>query len=185
MNYFGIKNNKIFTFSQVAKLKKDTPILKSKNLKILKEKSGKGTYVDEKSLILKAAKDGFLRISDKIYVDNLEIIESNFDLKHSVKNFDSSLWIKGDVLSGSSILVDGNLQIDGTVENCTIKCNGNVIVKGNIYGQNKADIFVKGDIFAKSITGAKIVTNGKLIVDELIRHFKGNTLATGDGCSKS
>jgi len=168
---FGIVKDKIVTFNNTKKVSKGEIIFKGDNLASLKSRAGKGTVVDEKQLALISEKDGYVRvIGDKFFIDSLEIIDGNFDFKHGTKKFFSSLWIKGDVYSGSRLIVDGNLQIDGTVENCIIKCNGSIIILGNLYGQEKANIIVRGNAYVKSITGAKFISYGDILVGELIRH---------------
>ncbi len=171
MKLFGIKNNEIIDFSKATKVKKGDIIAKAASIELLEKKAGLGTVVDKASLTIKADKEGFVRIGEgKVYVDSLEVIDDNFDMKHGIKSYTSSLWIKGDVLSGSKLFVSGNLQIDGTVENCSIKCNGHLIINGNLYGQEKATIFTKGDIFVRTITSAKVVSYSNIMVNELIRH---------------
>ncbi len=169
--HFGINdNNEIIDFSNAYKYKKDETIIKD-TIENLKKISGNGTYIDKQTLSLKASEDGYLRVlNNKIFIDSLKIINSDYNLTYKEDFYSHSLWIKGDVLSGALLNVGGNLQIDGTVENVTIVCHGNIIINGNIFGQGKGKIIAKGDIVAKSCIGGKLISYGSIILNEIARH---------------
>ena len=168
---FGVRKNSVVSFKDVMPVEKGTLIVAGEK-STLPSIVGDGVSVNfEKSAIV-AENDGFVRISQgKVYVDKLTIIPANIDNKSDLKSFAGSLWIQGDVLSGAELFVDGNLQIDGVVENCNITCLGDVIVNGNFYGQHTAKIRAKGNIHIREVNSGEIVAKN-IFVSEFARFSK-------------
>ncbi len=168
---FGVRKNFIVPFENVMAVEKGTAIVKGES-STLKAIAGEGVAVDYEQSAVVADRDGFVRITQgRVYIDKLSIVPKNIDSKADIKNFSGSLWVQGDILSGAELFVEGNLQIDGVVENCNINCLGDVIVNGNFYGQDKGKIRVKGNIFIREVNSGEI--NAKnIFIGELSRFSK-------------
>ena len=162
---FGVRKNSVVSFKDVMAVEKGTLIVAGEK-STLPSIAGDGVSVDYEKSAIVAEKDGFVRISQgKVYVDKLTIIADNIDHKSDIKSFSGSLWIQGDVLSGAELFVDGNLQIDGVVENCNITCLGDVIINGNFYGQHSAKIRTKGNIYVREVNSGEIVAKNIFIAE--------------------
>ncbi len=112
---------------------------------------------------------------------------SKVDLRTGHIDFDGTVIVKGDVASGMSIKVTGDVQIFGIVENACIESGGNVDIKlgmigrsdnskeescqinckGNLTAGYLENVYVRveGDIFIKSrISNCNITGNNQIIV---------------------
>lgn len=49
-------------------------------------------------------------------------------------NFDGSVVIKGDVASGMSVRVSGDIEVGGMVEAATLEAGGSIVIKGGVVG---------------------------------------------------
>ena len=168
---FGVRKNSIVPFENVMPVEKGTVIVAGET-NTIKTIAGEGVVVDYDQSAVIADRDGFVRITQgKVYVDKLSIIPKDIESNADIKNFSGSLWIQGDILSGAELFVEGNLQIDGVVENCTIHCLGDAIVNGNFYGQYNGKIKVKGNVFVREATSGEI-TAKNIFIGEFSRFSK-------------
>ena len=184
MSDFGIIGDTVIPFNKADIIEKDA-LLFAGNVNELVKRQGSGTYIDLEKFQLKSGITGYKRvINNKIYIDILKIINGNFDQRFQEKYFDYSLLIKGDILTGADFFVNGNLQVEGTVENCNIRCMGNIIIKGNFYGLNRAKIRAKGDVYIKEINSASVIARN-ILIGESVRFSniiaKGSVIVKGKG----
>gem|GEM_PF-6098853 len=170
ISIFGVTSNQnIVPFESSSFIKKGDIVLKGTN--VSKSMLGSGVSFDKEGNSIIALNDGYLRLfNKKLFVDPIQII--NGDLTHTFEEREifSSLWVKGDFLNKNKLIIFGNLQVDGVIENPDIICQGNIIVNGSILGQGTGRIVVQGDCFAQNVSGVKIVSYGEVIVRDYIRH---------------
>ncbi len=168
---FGVRKNSIVSFENVLPVEKGNVIVTGEE-ELLPTIVGEGVSVDYKKNAIIAERDGFVRISQgKVYIDKLTIIPKNIDHRADIKNFTGSLWVQGDILNGAELFVDGNLQIDGVVENCNIHCVGDIIINGHFYGQESAKIKARGNISIGEIHSGEVSAKN-IFVNELVRFAK-------------
>jgi len=128
---------------------------------------GKGTYVSEDGLELRAATDGSVMMDrrGRLYVEKTHVVRGN--LGYSTGNVDSAgdVKVKGDVLAGFSVEADGDIIVHGIVEGSRLVSRyGSVMVKGGIHGhQREAYIEAKETVAARFIQQA-IVTAGDTVM---------------------
>lgn len=135
---------------------------------------GQGTYRDPAdNLIIKASVDGIIfydaqKIS--IEVQKLFLIKGSVDFSTGNVNVKSSVEIQGDVKPGFSVKTPYNIQINGTVEQATISCDGTLKVKEGIVGDGKLVISAGGDIHSGYINNQQIKCKGSLYVATELRN---------------
>ena len=98
---------------------------------------------------------------------DLDIIDEQLDYLNKKNIYKGNLWVKGDILSGIDIVIEGNLQVDGIVENVKIKCNGDVYIKGGFLGQHTGYISCNGNFYSKYIQNASVKANEVIIGDNI------------------
>lgn len=107
--------------------------------------------------------------------------------------FDGTLKVNGDIKTGMSVKVAGDVIVQGTIEAAHVEAGGNVIVHGGIIGkieggpndptQNLARIQCKGSLQARFIEGAVVEAHGAVTVESGIRHSDvaaAETISAGD-----
>ncbi len=93
-----------------------------------------------------------------------EVIKGNLDYLNYKKNYFTSIIVKGDILSGIDFKVNGDLVVEGNVENVNIKCAGNVVIKNGFLGQDKGIIINSGKFFAKYILNGNVKSGNDIVV---------------------
>jgi len=110
--------------------------------------SGMNTLPDPQNPdCLIAAIDGIVRFNGS----NVEVFEGFIvpgDIDYSTGNieYEKSVVVNGDVKSGFAINCGGDLQVKGTIEDCSLTIGGNVLCKFGFIGQGKGIIDSTGDV---------------------------------------
>lgn len=139
---------------------KDIPFPKGKNIEV---------SID--GLELRATIDGRLIFDeDKINVEPVYNIDGNVDYSTGNINFPGTVVINGDVLGGFSVKADGDVIVNGCVENAHIEAKGNILIENGMLGKNEGYLHSLGDISAKYIEHSIIDSSHDVIVNESIIH---------------
>jgi len=143
-------------------LGEETPAPEGKDLKIKLLSDAK---FSNETMQVTATKDGVLSVvnDNVIKVCSRQIIDGDID--YNIGNVDSrsSVSIRGSVLPDFLVTTDGDLEISGSVMSTTIKCLGNIVIKGGITG-SKTLIDVAGDCDINFIEQGKIACGGLCVI---------------------
>ncbi|MCX6168000.1 MAG: FapA family protein [Ignavibacteriales bacterium] len=135
---------------------------------------GQGTYRDSAdNMIIKASADGIIFYDEQkvsIEVQKIFLIKGSVDFSTGNVNVKSSVEIHGDVNPGFSVKTPYNIQINGTVEQATILCDGTLKVKEGIVGDGKLLIYAGGDIHSGYINNQHLKCKGSLFVGSELRN---------------
>ncbi len=135
---------------------------------------GQGTYRDPAdNLIIKASVDGIIFYDSQknsIEVQKLFLVKGSVDFSTGNVNVKSSVEIQGDVKPGFSVKTPYNVQINGTVEQATILCDGTLKVKEGIVGDGKQFISAGGDLHSGYINNQNLKCKGSLYVGSELRN---------------
>jgi hypothetical protein len=85
-------------------------------------------------------------------------------------NFPGDLIISGTVRSGFSVETKGSLIVNGSVEDCKIKCKGNIVIKGGAFGSGSGSIECKGSVKVRHLENFNTIAEGEVVVLEEILH---------------
>lgn len=124
---------------------------------------GVNTQVSEDGLQLTASASGAIQFTNgKVSVKDVITIQGDVD--HNVGNLDckGSVHVTGHVRAGYSLKMDGDLQVDGNVEDATIEVQGNIYVKGGFFGESKGIMRAGGDIVVKFAEGQRMTAGGSV-----------------------
>lgn len=161
--------------------------------------SDDGVKTDPKNenIILAAIKGHPLIGRTNVKVDKVLRL-SAVDMSSGNVEFDGSVDIAGNVESGFTVKVSGDIYVKGLVEKCLLIAKGRIVVGGGIVGEEpdmkapdgekpllKTVLKAGQGVEAKYITLANIATSGDLKVREYILHSqvdaKGDVLLGQDG----
>ncbi|MBN1577134.1 MAG: DUF342 domain-containing protein [Chitinispirillaceae bacterium] len=128
---------------------------------------GPHTVIDrENPGLLRAEVDGIVRLSGGV-VEVCEgfVVPGDVDFSTGNINYNKSVVVNGDVKAGFKVHCGGDLQVNGTIEDCRITVGGNVLCKYGFVGQSKGVIDAKGDV------------NLGFMKNQTVRCFKNITIA--------
>jgi uncharacterized protein (DUF342 family) len=128
-------------------------------------KHGANTELSEDGLKLTSTVAGVIAfLHGKVSVS--DVLTVNSDVDFSVGNIDSrgSVRVMGDVRAGFTLNVDGDLEVSGNVEDCTINVKGNILIKGGFYGKGEGVLSAGGDITLKYAENQKVISEGSVTI---------------------
>ncbi len=134
----------------VAKPGKEIPIIKGKGFMILNDRV---TYVATYSGAI-SMQDGEIQIQKLLVLPEVNITDKKI-------KYDGTIYVKGNVNSGSEMEATGDVFIGGHMESSDIISGGNVIIKGGCTCPLRGLVDAKGDVSAKYFEGATV--NGRNI----------------------
>lgn len=143
---------------------------------------GENTNLTDDELHLVASCDGCVNYHDGMfYVRQLLYIKGNVDPHTGNISFKGDVIIEGDVMEGYNVQADGNLRIQGTVENSSLTAGGGISITGGVKGNEKAvltsgseikslflescTVKAKNGVYAESIINSSIYTDDCVSVD--------------------
>ncbi len=110
--------------------------------------TGPNTAIDPQNQnLLLATTDGFVRFtSSTIEISEGLVIPAHVDFSTGNIKYGRNVVVNGDVKSGFDIDCGGDLQVNGSIEDCKINVEGNLLCRMGLIGQGKGIIDVKGDV---------------------------------------
>jgi uncharacterized protein (DUF342 family) len=109
-------------------------------------------------------KDGFIEVR------NAEIITGDIDYSTGNFTFAGDLRVLGTVRAGFSVFTDGNLYIQGNVEDAKITSSGNIEIKGGAVGTKSSKISCKGNLKIHHVEHFSINTGKSIIIKGNVVH---------------
>ena len=127
---------------------KEIPILKGTGFMIMNDRI---SYV--------ATLTGTIRMVDgKVEITKLMVTQEVRITDKKIK-YDGTVFVVGDVFSGSVIEATGDVIIGGHMESSEVTAGGNVTVKGGVTCPIRGGVTAGGDVKAKYFEGATIIGN--------------------------
>lgn len=126
--------------------------------------SDDAVYDEEKGLVT-ASRSGILSLvsDNSIKVCAHQLIPGNIDYNTGNIESQDSVEIKGTILPGFKVETHGDLLLGGNIRSATIKCGGNLVIKGGILGKN-CKVTVAGDADFSFMEQANLRVKGKTII---------------------
>lgn len=120
---------------------------------------------NEPDRTVRAQASGVLSVvnSDTLRVAAKQTIEGDIDFSTGNIRSQNSVEIKGSVRPEFLVSAKGNLLIGGNVESASVKCRGNIDIRGGILGRD-AQVHARGDIDAKYIERGSLSADGNIII---------------------
>lgn len=138
-------------------------IIKARPGKIANFKFGKNVEMSEDQLQLISTVDGTVQFSgDKIEVIQVLNIDGDVGVGTGNIEFSGKVVVNGNVLSGYSVICQGDLEINGIVEAATLKTGGNLFISVGIQGNDIADIHCEGDMICGFMNNCKVFVAGNI-----------------------
>lgn len=159
-----------------------------KQFSFKKSKGAKVSPIDQNLLI--AEIKGQPIIAEKgISVDKVLTVK-NVDIHTGHIDYDGSVIVKGDVVSGMKIKVTGDAQIFGMVENASIEAGGNIDIKLGAIGhaddledENAMHINCLGNLSAAYLENALVNVQGDILIKSRVSNCEvsaGHQIVVGN-----
>ena len=146
------------------------PIPYKRGLPAPKVIRGQGVALNEEETEMTALTSGQVTfLNKKLSVNPLLEIPSDVGPSTGNIQFNGSVTVRGNVVSGYSVIADGDVDIHGTVEASKIEAGVNVFMYSGVQGGEKAIITAGGDINTKFAEGCTLKA-GRNIVANSIMH---------------
>lgn len=137
-----------------------------KDLQVLK---GKGFILSEDKTLYRAAITGKV-IAKPRMLKVSSVLEINGDVSISTGgvNFAGDVVIKGNVLSGTQVNVQGDIEVNGCVEAATLIAGKNVVLKNGMQGNGKGTISAGGNVSGKFFEQVTIEAKGNVSANAIM-----------------
>ena len=109
---------------------------------------GPHTVIDQQNpVLLRAEVDGVVRLTGGLVeISEGFVIPGNIDFSTGNITYNKTVIVNGDVKGGFEVHCGGDLQVNGTIEDCSVTVGGNVLCRYGFVGQGKGVIDAKGDV---------------------------------------
>ena len=152
--------------------------VKQRIAKDLVLQSGANSRLSENGLELFSTVNGHATVVDgKIFVSKELEIPANVDNSTGDIDYNGSVYIRGNICEGFTVIADGDIVVDGVIEGANIACGGQVIIRRGIQGQGRVSIKAESNVICKYIENAVVESGGYIETDSIIN---SNVSASGD-----
>jgi len=127
--------------------------------------NGVNTEISNDGLSLVATVAGAIQFQfGKVSVMDVIVIKGDVD--HTVGNLDcrGSVRVTGGIKAGFKLVIDGDLEVNGNVEDADIHVKGNIMVKGGCFGDREGIMEAGGDITVKFAEGQRLIAGREILV---------------------
>lgn len=130
---------------------------------------GKNTEISEDGSELIASIDGCIFYQSK-KISVMPTLEIGGDVDNSTGNinFIGTVDIKGNVLTGFSVVAEGDINIKGCVEGAHIKAGGDIVIGKGVQGGGRAVLISGGDIKANFVESATLDADKNITTTSLM-----------------
>lgn len=120
---------------------------------------------DEESGVIRAIRSGILSLvnENSIKVCAKQVISGNIDYNTGNIESQDAVEISGTILPGFKVVTHGDLLLGGNARSAIIKCQGNLVVKGGILGE-QCQVKVEGDADFGFMEQGHLRVKGKVII---------------------
>lgn len=146
--------------------------LKPIKVKQLFLKHGKNIHLSEDGCEMYSDVPGNVTlVDDTVFVADQYEVPADVGPSTGDIEYDGSVVVKGNVLTGYAIKATGDIMVNGVVEGASLTTDGKIVLKRGIQGKGEATLQAGGDVISNFIESANVTCGGK-IMTEAIMHSK-------------
>lgn len=136
-------------------------------VKVLKH--GKHIHLSEDGLNMYSEVSGNVTcVDDTVFVSDCYQVPADVGPSTGDIDYDGSVNVKGNVLTGYKVTATGDIYVTGAVEGATLIAGGKIVLNRGIQGMGKAIMEAGGDIISNFIESSKVTAGGKIITDAIM-----------------
>lgn len=126
------------------------------------------TYNEEKTELFAAIEGNLVFRNNQLHVDTVFQVNGDVDLSTGNIDFIGSVSVRGNIREGFTVKAKGDITVMGMIEAANVNADGNIYVRGGVFGANKAEIVCKGELKCKYIENAMIRCKGNITTEYMI-----------------
>ncbi|PKM95736.1 MAG: hypothetical protein CVU84_02735 [Firmicutes bacterium HGW-Firmicutes-1] len=144
--------------------------IKPNKPKVVKLKRGKNVGMNSDFTELFSESDGLVKLEDdKVSVYNSYDIPGNVGSSTGDVEFQGSIVVSGNVMTGFKLVATGDIEVLGVVEGAIVEAGGNILLHRGIQGMNRSRIQAGGNVIARYIENGEVIAGG-MVHSEAILH---------------
>lgn len=132
-------------------------------------KHGKNIHLSDDKLEMYSDVSGNVTlVDDTVFVSNVYEVPADVGPSTGDIDYDGSVEVKGNVLTGYTVKATGDITVNGAVEGASLIAGGKIVLKRGIQGMGKGNMQAKGDVISNFIESSKVTSGGKIITDAIM-----------------
>lgn len=140
-----------------------------RKVSVKKLKHGKNIHVDEEGLNMYSDVSGNVTcVDDTVFVSDCYQVPADVGPSTGDIEYDGSVDVKGNVLTGYTVNATGDIYVHGAVEGATLIAGGKIVLNRGIQGMGKGFMEAEGDVISNFIESSTVHAGGKIITDALL-----------------
>ncbi|MCI5523897.1 MAG: FapA family protein [Treponema sp.] len=129
---------------------------------------GQNVKLDSDGRTVIAEKSGqVMLVGDKITVEEVYEVQG-VNIKTGNITFMGTVICRGNVDDGFSIKADGNIEVYGSVGNCNLEAEGDIVISQGVMGRDEGKITTPKTVWARFIQNAKVEAGEYVVVNDNI-----------------
>jgi len=142
--------------------------LEAKNGKDMAIPLGQNVKLDSDGRTVIAEKNGqVMLVNGKITVEEVYEVQG-VNLKTGNITFMGTVICRGNVEDGFDIKADGNIEVYGSVGNCHLEAEGDIVISQGIMGRDEGTVTTPKSVWARFIQNAKVKAGDYIVVNDNI-----------------
>ncbi len=122
---------------------------------------GMNISLSEDGLELFSDVTGHVALTDgKAFVSSVYEVPADVDNSTGDIRYNGNVHVAGSVRGGFTLIADGDIVVEGSVEDALLQAGGNIIVRCGIQGMHRGVVEAQGNIITKYIENAKVFAGG-------------------------
>ncbi len=143
--------------------------LKPKKVKQLFLKHGKNIHLSEDGCEMYSDVSGNVTlVDDTVFVSDQYEVPADVGPSTGDIEYDGSVVVKGNVLTGYAIKATGDITVNGVVEGASLITDGKIVLKRGIQGKGEATLQAGGDVISNFIESANVTCGGKIMTEAIM-----------------
>lgn len=107
-------------------------------------------------------------VDDLVMVSDVYEVPANVDVSTGDIEYNGTVHVNGNVLTGYMIQATGDIIVNGVVEGAILISGGNIVLKRGMQGMSKGSLTAAGNITAKFIENSEVRCDGTLMCDAVL-----------------
>ncbi len=132
-------------------------------------KHGKNIHLSEDSLEMYSDVSGNVTcVEGTVFVSDCYEVPADVGPSTGDIEYDGSVNVKGNVLTGYTVRASGDIYVTGAVEGATLIAGGKIVLNRGIQGKGVGCMEATGDIISNFIESSTVHAGGKIITDAIM-----------------
>ncbi|MDR0491843.1 MAG: FapA family protein [Oscillospiraceae bacterium] len=158
---------------------------------------GTNTVLSEDGCVLSSKVSGHVEMkADKIIVRNVYSVKGDVGTATGDIDYNGTVKVSGDVLSGYAVKATGDIYVEGVVEAANLTAGGKIVLANGVHGDARGRLYAGGNVVAKfiqmctvvsgdSVSSNSILHSRVVAKNSILAHFGPGLINGGELTAKS